>query len=275
MHATVPWPLVGSLDPASLADARLEAHHAAQLVVHLSIAYLPAAPDDSHTNLEWMPGQALAGHPIPGSPSFRGALRLDPLILMLLGESGDVLDEYRLEGRTLLQALRWLRERMPDFGMDPGRLAGQTHYEIPAHPVGEGAAFQGHATRGRELARYYHGAARALAEIAAARRDASPVRCWPHHFDIATLITLAPGRTVGAGLSPGDGSYAEPYYYVSPYPHPKGPLPHLGQGAWHTNGWVGAVLTGSQVARALDADRQQVLVDTFLRQSIAACEALP
>src|SRR5207245_11690866 len=45
---------------------------------------------------------------------------------------------------------------------------------------------------------------------------ASPVRCWPHHFDLATLTTL-PARNadatgyVGAGLSPGDEYYDEPY----------------------------------------------------------------
>src|SRR5262249_62334200 len=54
---------------------------------------------------------------------------------------------------------------------------------------------------------------------------ASPVRCWPHHFDIATLTTL-PARNagatgyVGAGLSPGDEYYDEPYFYVSVYPNP-------------------------------------------------------
>lgn len=40
MPPTVPWPLVGNLDPAGLVDARLQVHHAAQLVVALGISLL-------------------------------------------------------------------------------------------------------------------------------------------------------------------------------------------------------------------------------------------
>ena len=41
---------------------------------------------------------------------------------------------------------------------------------------------------------------------------------------------------IGVGLSPGDTYYAEPYWYVSPYPYPGlEDLPVLdGSGFWHT-----------------------------------------
>ncbi|HEY9621236.1 MAG TPA: hypothetical protein V6C78_12745 [Crinalium sp.] len=70
---------------------------------------------------------------------------------------------------------------------------------------------------------------------------------------MATLITLPntqsdESKTVGVGLSPGDQSYSEPYWYVSPYPYPElSSLPVLDIGFWHTDHWVGAVLTASQV----------------------------
>ena len=57
--------------------------------------------------------------------------------------------------------------------------------------------------------------------MAEERADGSPVRCWPHHFDIATLLTIAPGQTIGVGLEPGDGYYDEPYWYVNQYPAPS------------------------------------------------------
>ena len=76
MHSTVPWPLVGNLDPAGLVDARLQTHHAAQQVVALGISFLPAQPDDSHTNLEWLPGHALAGRIIPAATSCCTIVRL-------------------------------------------------------------------------------------------------------------------------------------------------------------------------------------------------------
>lgn len=274
MPPTVPWPLVGNVDPAGLVDARLQVHHAVQLVVALGISLLPPQPDDSHTNLEWLPGRALAGRTLPGEKPFRGALRLDPLILMILDESGDVLDEYRLGGRTIAQGYRWLKDSVREAGLDPGRLTDASHYSIPEHPVGQGAPFHPDEASTRELSWYYQGASLALSEVAATRSNASELRCWPHHFDLATLITLAPGRTVGAGFSPGDESYAQPYFYMTPYPYPTSPLPPLAAGAWHTTGWVGAVLPGSHIARADSAARQCDLVQAFLRESIAVCEAL-
>jgi hypothetical protein len=274
MHTTVPWPLVGNLDPAGLVDTRLQAHHAVQLIVSLGISVLPPAADDSHTNLEWLPGRALATHPIPAAAPFRGALRLDPLILMMVDESGDVLDEYRLAGRTLAQAFRWLKEAVRASGAPADRLTDRKHYSIPAHPLSDGAPFQPDQVGCRELSAYYHGASLALNEIAARRPDASAVRCWPHHFDLATLITLAPGKTVGAGLSPGDDSYAEPYYYVSPYPYPQAPFPELRSGLWHSTGWVGAVLPASHICRGKTSESQQEMIHSFLGDAIAACESL-
>ena len=57
--------------------------------------------------------------------------------------------------------------------------------------------------------------------------------CWPHHFDIATLVKLEDGqpanaRSIGVGVSPGDEYYAQPYVYVSPWPRfDAGKLPDL------------------------------------------------
>lgn len=274
MHTTVPWPLVGKLDPAGLVDTRLETHHAVQLVVALGISFLPPAPDDSHTNLEWLPGRALAGRTIPGKPPFRGALRLDPLVLMVLAEAGDVLDEYRLAGRTIAQAFRWLKEAVRATGAPADQFTDQKHYSIPAHPVSEGAQFHPDEAGTRELSAYYQAASLALGEVQASRSDASEVRCWPHHFDIATLITLAPGKTIGAGLSPGDDSYAEPYYYVSPFPYPTTPVPNLRSGLWHTTNWVGAVLPASHICRGSTSASQQEMIQSFLGDAIAACESL-
>jgi hypothetical protein len=73
------------------------------------------------------------------------------------------------------------------------------------------------------------------------------VHIWPHHFDMATLLYL-PGHgesmTIGIGLSPGDMNYAEPYWYVPPYPYPQvARFPELdGHGMWHTQDWVRAIL---------------------------------
>src|SRR5262249_57756656 len=80
-------------------------------------------------------------------------------------------------------------------------------------------------------------------EVAARGLDAPPVRCWPHHLDLDTLVTVAPGCTTGVGFEPGDESYDEPYFYVSVYPAPDlatlPPLPPLGH--WHAKGFTAAL----------------------------------
>ncbi len=54
--------------------------------------------------------------------------------------------------------------------------------------------------------------------------DPSAVRCWPHHFNIATYVFLETGnpetaRGVGVGMSPGDEGYGERYFYINGWPH--------------------------------------------------------
>jgi hypothetical protein len=88
---------------------------------------------------------------------------------------------------------------------------------------------------------------------------ASAVRCWPHHFDIATLWTLGDGDaetapSVGIGMSPGDSHYPLPYFYVSPWPRPAPeqlpPLPVPGH--WHSQDFISAILTGDQIVAMKD-----------------------
>ena len=81
------------------------------------------------------------------------------------------------------------------------------------------------------------------------------VRCWPHHFDIAALFVLDGGdletaRSIGVGLSPGDESYGEPYFYCSPWPVPD--LDTLAKPTspwrWHTDGFVSMVCPASSLS---------------------------
>ena len=107
----------------------------------------------------------------------------------------------------------------------------------------------------------------------------SPVRCWPHHFDIATLISLDAGggeetRSVGVGMTPGDGGYAQPYFYVTPWPYPGATsLPPLREPAfWHTEGWAGAVIEGTALIETEDAEgRRKRSAPRLKAPWIAAC----
>jgi len=109
-------------------------------------------------------------------------------------------------------------------------------------------------------------------QIVARKLEAPPVRCWPHHFDLDTLVTVAPGRTSGVGFEPGDDTYDEPYFYVSVYPAPDvGRLPALPPiGHWHTRNFTAAVATAQRILAAKD---QGAEVAAFLRAATDATVA--
>jgi hypothetical protein len=274
------WSRVGGIVPTALTDARLQLHHAAQIAVSAAISYLAARADDSHTALTWDgSNRALTTESITAERDTRIALRLEDLTLLVLGGSSNGPKAFTLPGRTITEANQWMGEAVAEVGLDPARLTSRKHYTIPAHPVAAGARFSGGIGRElEELARYWGNAAGLLEATARATAGGSPVRTWPHHFDIATLVALPETgdrgrRTIGIGQSPGDDSYAEPYWYVGPYPYPatRDLPPVEGGGHWHTTGWLGAALPASRFVSAQD---QRAQVVTFVDSAVAVCRAL-
>ncbi len=255
------WAPVAPALGRDLTDARLQLHHAAQFVACLGISYLPKADDDSHTSMEWFAG-TLASHPVGPNP-FRLGIRPHPLeLVILVGDA--VFASYRLNGRTIDDGAAWIRTRVTELGLDGDGYTLTRHYTLPPHGVARGEPFDAtDEQKFAELSRWYADAATMLQLIVDERTDASPVRCWPHHFDIATLVGIAPDRTVGLGMEPGDVYYDEPYWYVtSTPPFTEAPPTIPGAGIWHTAEWTGAALPASRMAAC---DAQQPQVDEFLR----------
>ena len=94
---------------AALSDGRLQLHHAAQLATAAGISYLAARPDDSHTNLEWVPALgALASRSIPAGSGFRVGVRASDLTLLVTDLSTRERGAYSLNGRTMANAAAWL-----------------------------------------------------------------------------------------------------------------------------------------------------------------------
>ena len=255
------WKSVNPGAAKRLSDARKQLHHAAHLATAFGISYLPKKPDDSHTNLEWIESQqSLASNSLERK---RISIRVPDLTIFVEDES------LALRGNTLDEAAEWVRRVLDDRGLNGSKYTLKRHYEIPTHPVAKGARFDARDDDLDQLASWYSNAARELEAIRASDSHASEVRCWPHHFDIATLITPAEGKSVGVGLEPGDHYYDEPYFYVNIHPAPDAKsLPDSldGSGMWHTKEWIGAVLPGSMLTS--DAQSQQSQVQRFLQSAI-------
>jgi hypothetical protein len=278
------WETLGAVDPRKLTDVRLQLHWMAQVAAAVGKQLLAHQPDYSEQSFQWSHGlRALVQDRVEGARPFRSGLRPSPAALLLAGDGEEVLRELPLDGRTLDEAYDWMRAEVEGLLSRSLERPLERPGEIPAHPVGGGAPFSFPCANAfAEIGRYFANADRVLRRIADRNPGASPVRCWPHHFDIATLIALDPGadpetaRSIGVGLSPGDGSYDEPYFYVLPWPAPEDrELPELASGGrWHTAGWTGAVLEASSFTMAGSNGAQAQRVEAFLASAIAASRQL-
>lgn len=222
-------------------DTRLQLHWAAQAAAGVGRTLLAPQPDDSHTSFTWSEEhEALLQGVVNGR--YRPGLRPRDCALLLI--DADVVDAFPLANHTLDDGFRFFEERL-------GRTLVRPAEGLPDHPVAHGATFAPDAADLARLARGYAEASRQLERVRITHAEASPVRCWPHHFDIATLLSLGGERTIGTGWVPGDAQRPEPYWYVTPWPYPDPTaLPPLAAGAWNTEGWVGAVLQGEGDAAA-------------------------
>ena len=247
------WAGLGRVAPQGLVNARLLAHHALQWPARCARANIKPAADDSHSSFDWDAGlAALVTQPLKTpAGDVRVGLRLSGLAILLV-RNGAILDVLQLNGKPEQVAGVWIDAKLQALGL---RAASDVRlpYGMPDHAVAQGARYDLYLQERElgELARWFAGASAALEDARERLADlrTSPVRLWPHHFDIASVAALdAPGadgaRSIGFGLSPGDEHYAQPYVYVSPSPRferlPDAPKP----GRWHTDGWFGAVATG-------------------------------
>jgi hypothetical protein len=231
-------------------------------------ANLEPAPDDSHTSLAWDPIMAaLLGQPLEGG--VRVGLRV--AVHELVFTKGSRTEAFTLAGKADADAGNWLDGKLAAQGLKPAS-GTKLPYEMPstlfARPVDE-------APRLAALSVWFAAGAELLEELRKKYKrfkpGSTPVRCWPHHFDIAMLVELEGARAIGIGLSPGDDYYAQPYFYLSPTPRPNtGNLPSLPPGGrWHTKGFFGAVATATDLL-ALPDPRAGLLeiVDAAFEESL-------
>lgn len=272
-----PWGSLADVDPGQVRESRVQLHHALQVPAALHASRYAAREDQSETAFSFRGGRFVSeGDPELG---WRAALRIETLEVELEGPDGRSAGTFALEGRTLEDAYERFAASL-ESTVAPGpfrRLAA----ELPDHAVVRGAPFVRDAPALRALRRLYADASAALERLRPQLVRPSPTRVWPHHFDIAVLDDLDGGtgragqepRSIGVGMTPGDAGVPGPYLYVTPWPYPApGGLPALPEGSWSTEGWVGAVMTLTELARD-DGARRGDRVRTFLDAALRAFRA--
>lgn len=245
-----------------LVAARQQAHTAAQLLATAAQTYVPPRADSSESAMSWAQGHLV-------SQAFDGVtLHLEPALLVILvrGPKGEL--RLELQGLSPSQALEALATALGQHGVasKPWKIPD---WDLPMGPLMEQGPFAVQ-PEGAALAQAYQAAAELLAEVERDIAQAGPALCWPHHFDLACLLTEASdargelSQSIGIGMSPGDGGIPAPYLYVTPWPAPSDwKPPALKLGDWNGT-WVGALLhyrdwPGNTGVRA------------FVKEAVAAC----
>jgi hypothetical protein len=245
----IAWSMLRNPEPTTLAAARALAHRAVRWPARAALANLAPTPDDSHTALAWDSDKAaLLTQPL--KKDVRVGLRVGVLELVFV--KGSDTEAFSLATNTDAEAGAWLDARLAREGLEPAS-GTKLPYDMPALSF---ARAVDEPPRLAALAGWFAAGAEVLEELRAKykRLRPGPSRCWPHHFDIAMVVDLdrekeKHARAIGVGLSPGDDYYAQPYFYLSPYPKPDTEnLPALPPGGrWHTHEFFGAVATAVDV----------------------------
>lgn len=269
------------LNPQTLTPVRVKLHYAIQLIAVAGSAFIPPAEDYSHNTLMWdSEFKEFIGNAIEGNQLFYVALDPMTLIASILDSENTELASFSLNQKTLAEGIDWLKDEVSDLGLDPEKVALISYPEdFPDHPIAHGAKFDDSEPALREaLANYYDATLPILETVRSHHPEASTVKIWPHHFDMATLIALPTpegeeARSIGVGFSPGDASFNEPYWYVTPWPYPPAEkLPALEtKGTWQTKGWVGTTLTASELGE-IEPNRENL--EAFITSAIGVFQEL-
>ncbi len=258
------WLDVGDPPPEDLGTAR---------VLVRELAALVGAVHDTTRGLEWLEeeGALASGLLHDHREPFRVAARPGDPSLVLLDLHGTVLATCPLDGRRLSEAAEWLAAHLAERGLT---------VELPAvsyRDVVESA----HRPALFELGRWLANADRILRNVARHTEGASPVRFEAARGELSTRMTLSARsgeepRVVEVGLSCGDASVAEPYFFARPSPvDALGQLPVLPEGArWVREPGLEAVMPCSAVARDRDPSAQAGRVAAFVEAAVPAAHGL-
>ena len=268
------------LDPIAfeqISNAREVVHEAIQIIASTGISYVQKREDDSHTNCEWSRSlKSFVGNLFGKDNKICLALNVSELQLLLIKENWTIIEEFNLNGKSLDDVIQWLKKNFINNGLDFNKFTLEKHYKIPVNTIFEGDKFKVENKQAfQELSDYYANADLILRSYISEIPNATPVRCWPHHFDIATLLNIANEnlQSIGIGMSPGDFNNQEPYFYVTMWPYPdlqKIVLPDISIGNWNFDGWIGSSLLASEIIKNTDERKQSAIVLNFIEKSVSA-----
>lgn len=249
------WSPLQVEQPSRLNDTVIHLHHAAQFLAMFSNSYLPAKDDDSQNNFEWNE----ADNKIVGRPADPGAVSMTLSVASFeLSVERNPTSTILISGHSRNEVDSLIRDALTKTDLDPEEYNPVTQFKLPHHDLDEQGRFMHpNQTLTSEWCRYLSNTKLLLSTIARQSTHATPIRIWPHHFDLAMLLVLSrdsqhkASATVGLGLAIADDLVSEPYWYVNLWSqNPVQFSQHKtleSDGDWRPHGYNGMTLPAGRI----------------------------
>lgn len=237
-----------------LREAILQLHHASQFIGMVGSSYQDKQSDDSHTNLIWEEPQLISS-----SNHLRAVLNLNTWTWELENRTTGVTQKLNISQNNKIQALHWFQHSLEQFGVDASKYLPIPKFELPYYPLLQHHSFSDFSPNTRAtLISFFTNAHQVLNQVKKHFVDAAPIRVWPHHFDMGSLIPVQPtttgetNKSIGFGWAIPDDHLLEPYFYINYYnvnkKEPSIKMPKLqSDGQWHCKAWTGIVFPYSKI----------------------------
>jgi hypothetical protein len=244
------------ISPDILFDQLL--HTLVQPIVRVNRAYLPAKPDDSHTNLSFDPIQKhIYGRwiTLPNNDLIV-ALDIDTLTFHILDKQLSPLHTISTIGKAISEINFAFSTYLATLKLDVSGFNAPLHYEIPQYFKPDKRV---NVPNKQEVDRWCF--IRGLANLACSEfitylQGESEIRIWPHHFDTGVYVQLVPNMGIGFGYAMKDALLNEPYFYFAGYSSEEISylnLPDLAKGRWIVSEqWKGAAIPMSALSFCLE-----------------------
>ncbi len=209
-------------------EARMVVHHALQIVAAAGATHLDSEPELQRSTVGYEPEEGGFVGRVLGSGCQLGLGGTPPH--WRLYRDGRQRGRLRVAGQTVSTGATWSRVALRKEGLADTMLELPT-WDLPPGPFDAGTVFPPVPFDGYlRLQAWYANSLRVLTRIQT-EHGGSPVRVWPHRFDIATRLDLEGEVSLDVGMSPGSSAIDEPYLYAGSATLLGSVLPGSGQEA--------------------------------------------
>ena len=227
----------------------IELHQAAQYLAAAGICFVEHQADDSHTNLGWdAENKRLVTH-FFSSDKYQLSLVVESSKLEWL-QNGKLAASIDLSESTHLDNLTWIKARAEASGLAPYMY--RFHYDLPFPALSDEHVFFFDVKTTNLITSKWDMGKKAFEGFLMNWRFDSPIRLWPHHFDLGFYLQMDKAGTLFmvGGLAVPDSLVDDLYFYVSGSKNGKAvntkEFGILDIGEWRSD-WDGATLAASNM----------------------------